>query len=473
MTRARPPLIGSLRLQLIAWYLAFFSLLFVVFGLFLYGVLSKALEKRLDETLSQQAGTTASLFQDELVEMQGDVPKAAREAVSEMRLHGSTVAIFEGDRMVAASAPVPPHAFDAAATEAASRAEPDLLLPLPYFGKSGAHAAVHRMAAEGAPAGPVYFILAVEPLDSIAASLQVVRRVLFFGMPFLLALAGIGGYWLTTRSLAPLSWMAEQSRKITGSNLETRLDIGNAADELTVLATSFNELLSRLDQSFEGMRRFVADASHELRTPISVIRGEADVALSHDRTAGEYKESLAIILDESRRLSRLVDDLLNLARADAGHVKLQVHDFYLNELLADCCRSVQALAAARNIAVECNPGADLQFRGDEELLRRLVMNLLDNAIRYTPPGGTVEAALESGGDRVRIRVSDTGIGIPEEAAPHIFERFYRADKARSRQDGGFGLGLAIVKWIAESHNGAVELSSRNGAGSAFTVTLPR
>jgi two-component system OmpR family sensor kinase len=283
----------------------------------------------------------------------------------------------------------------------------------------------------------------------------------------------VGGYVLSTRSLAPLASMAAQAKTITGHNLETRLDIGEPAEELAALVVAFNELLSRLDQSFESMRRFVADASHELRTPISVIRGEADVALSKDRSPAEYKQSLAIVLDESRRLSRLVDDLLNLARADAGHVKLQVRDFYLNDLLADCCRTVQALAGARNLTVECRPGADLQFRGDEELLRRLVMNLLDNAIRYTPPGGSVEAALESDGDRVRIRVADTGIGIPDEAAPHIFERFYRADKARSRQDGGFGLGLAIVKWIAESHDGAVELSSRNGAGSAFTVTLPR
>ena len=143
------------------------------------------------------------------------------------------------------------------------------------------------------------------------------------------------------------------------------------------------------------MRRFVADASHELRTPIAVIRGEADVALSHDRGAAEYRESLAIVLDESRRLSRLVDDLLNLARADAGRVKLEVHEFYFNELLAECCRSMQTLAAASDIALECRSAGDVQFRGDEALLRRLVINLLDNAIRYTPPGGKVSAALEA------------------------------------------------------------------------------
>jgi heavy metal sensor kinase len=266
--------------------------------------------------------------------------------------------------------------------------------------------------------------------------------------------------------------MAEQARRITGSNLETRIEIDDAAEELAVLVTSFNELLSRLDQSFDTMRRFVADASHELRTPISVIRGEADVALSQERSPAEYRESLAIVLDEACRLSRLVDDLLNLARADAGHVTLQTHDFYLNELLAECCRSVQGLAHTRGLRLECRAGNDLQFTGDEQLLRRLVINLLDNAIRYTPAGGQVTAALEAGPASVQLRVSDTGIGIAPTDAARIFERFYRAGEARSRQDGGFGLGLAIVRWIAESHHGTVECASQLGRGSTFTVTLP-
>jgi heavy metal sensor kinase len=313
----------------------------------------------------------------------------------------------------------------------------------------------------------------VEGLDSIAADLGAVRRALFLALPLLLGLAAAGGYLFASRSLAPLGWMAEQARNITGNNLDTRLAIGDAADELTILAASFNELLSRLDQSFSTMRRFVADASHELRTPVSVIRGEADVALSHDRTPAEYQESLAIVLDESRRLSRLIDDLLNLARADAGHVRLQMQDFYLNDLLAECCRSVQALANRRGISLECRCTEDVTFHGDEELLRRLVVNLLDNAIRYTPAGGSVAASLDANGPDVRIRIADTGVGITPEAAVHVFERFYRADKARSRQDGGFGLGLAIVKVIAESHRGAVDLASRPGAGTTFTVTLPR
>jgi len=267
--------------------------------------------------------------------------------------------------------------------------------------------------------------------------------------------------------------MAEQARRITGSNLEERLEIGPAAEELEVLAASFNELLSRLDKTFDTMRRFVADASHELRTPIAVIRGEADVALAQERSAGEYREILAVILDESRRVSRLVDDLLNLARADAGHVQLQMRDFYLDDLLQDCCRSAQALAKARGVAIQCRAPEDAQFRGDEELLHRLVMNLLDNAIRHTPEGGRVAASLEALDSGMRLRVSDTGSGIAPEALPYLFDRFYRGDRARSRQDGGFGLGLAIVKWIAESHRGAIAVETAPGEGSTFTVTMPR
>ena len=434
---------SSFRARLTALYLAFFSLLFVVFSIFLYGELSRSLVARLDATLASEADTAAVLFPDELHEMNGDEVAAAREVVSELKVHGDFVAIREGSRVLAASPLAPPGPRDRIAT---------------------------RTVESG---GRTYHIEVSTSLDSVDSELAVVRRAIFIALPLILALAGVGGYWLATRSLRPLGWMAEQARSITETNLETRIQIDNAAEELAVLVTSFNELLSRLDQSFDTMRRFVADASHELRTPISVIRGEADVALSQERSAAEYRESLGVVLDEARRLSRLVDDLLNLARADAGHVRLQTHDFYLNELLAECCRSVQGLANTRGLALECCAGSDLQFTGDEQLLRRLVINLLDNAIRYTPSGGKVRAELQPANGSVSLRVSDTGIGIAPGDAARVFERFYRAGEDRSRQNGGFGLGLAIVRWIAESHRGTVDCTSRLGKGSTFTVTLPQ
>jgi heavy metal sensor kinase len=386
-----------------------------------------------------------------------------------MRLHGSLVAILAGNRLLASSTPLAQGQVNFIAARIDNDGAADLAVAVTQVRPNGARAAVHRVAVGGQD----YQIVALQSRDEVVEDLAVFRRVTLLALPLLILLAGFGGYWLAGHNLAPLGWMAEQAHSITHSNLNTRLKIGRAADELAVLAASFNALLSRLDLSFESMRRFVADASHELRTPLSIIRGEADVSLSHERTAAEYRESLAIILDESRRLSRLVDDLLDLARADAGRVKLRCEEFYLNDLLAECCRSAQSLASARGIALECRPAGDAAFRGDEELLRRLVMNLLDNAIRYTPPGGKVWASLEAEDSRFHIRIADTGVGISPEAAAHIFERFYRADTARSRQDGGFGLGLAIVKWIAESHRGEVAVATAPGAGSTFTVGLPR
>jgi two-component system, OmpR family, sensor kinase len=469
MSNPHAPIFSTFRFRLTLWYLGFFSLLFLLFSIVLHSVFFHALETRLDEALSVEANTEAALLQDEFAEENGDILRAASGSIANMRLHGSLVAVLAGKRVLAASASVPQAQVDFIIARAAAAPAQNLAFTLPQAGPNGSRASLYRVAVGGRD----YFVLAVQPLDEVVADLGLLRRVLLISLPLMILLAGIGGYWLARRSLAPLGWMAEQARRITGSNLDARLEIGNAADELATLSASFNELLSRLDLSFETIRRFVADASHELRTPLSIIRGEADVALSHDRSPAEYRETLVTIQDESRRLSRLVDDLLNLARADAGRVRLQVEEFYLNDLIAECCRSAQTLAAARNIGLECRSPGDVPFPGDEELLRRLVMNLLDNAIRYTPPGGRVTAILETSGPHLRIRVADTGIGIAPETAPLVFDRFFRADKARSREHGGFGLGLSIVKWIAESHHGAVDLASTPGAGSTFTVTLPR
>ena len=241
-----------------------------------------------------------------------------------------------------------------------------------------------------------------------------------------------------------------------------------------MLADSFNELLSRLDQSFETMRRFVADASHELRTPLSVIRGEADVALGQERSAGEYQESLAIIQDEARRLTRLIDDLLNLARADAGHVNLRVEEFYLNDLLAECCRAFQAAASAKRIDLQCTCPGDVAFRGDPELIRRLDPEShrqcrSSHAGGRQDPGRARRRPRASCGSRLPILASV----FPPKPRPTFSSGFTAAIQARSRQDGGFGLGLSIVKWIAESHQGAVDFTSKPGAGTTFTVLLHR
>ena len=462
-------MLKSLRLQLAAWYLVFFSLLLLLLCVLLYGTLARSMQRRLDETLVSQAATAAKLLEEELVEMRGDAVGAAADVLGELQPSGQVIAILENAQVLAGGTPAELPQLAVAAETALAIPAPETVVALPGWGEHGARAAARRASYRSR----TFLVLAVEPLDLIAADLEALRRTLAIALPVLILIAGAGGYLLTRRGLAPLGTMAAQAQRITSQNLDARLEIGRAAQELTLLAVSFNELLSRLDQSFDTMRRFVQDASHELRTPLSVIRGEADVALSRERTAAEYRESLATIQQESERLSRLVDDLLNLARADAGRVQLRVEELYLNDLLAECCRFVQPLATAREIELQCRSGEDVPFRGDEGLLRRMVVNLLDNAVRYTPAGGKVSATLEAQGPDVRIRIADTGVGIAPDASERVFERFYRADQSRSRQQDGFGLGLSIVKWIAESHHGQVELTSRPGAGSTFTVHLAR
>jgi heavy metal sensor kinase len=462
-------MIKSFRLQLTAWFLLLFTLLFTAFSIFLYEVLEKALYKRLDEILTSEVSTAAGLFRGELAEFKGDARAAALDAMSEMGIRDVVVAVFEGNKLLASNTPLKGTELLAVVADAAAAEEPEVRTTLPRYGRHGTRAVARKFAIDGRQ----YVLLAAESLHSVKADLGAMRHVLFLALPLIVLIAGAGGFLLATKNLAPLRWMAEQARSITDKNLHNRLEIGAANEELTMLADSFNELLSRLDRSFETMRRFVADASHELRTPLAVIRGEADVALDHDRGPAEYKESLAVIQDEARRLTRLIDDLLNLARADAGHVSLHVEEFYVNDLLAECCRSIQTKAIAKKIDLECRCPEDVAYRGDQELIRRLMLNLIENAIRYTPEGGRVQVKAEDSTHELRIQVADTGIGIPPENATHVFERFYRGDQARSRQNGGFGLGLSIVKWIAESHNGSVELNSEPGLGSTFTVVLHR
>lgn len=437
-------MLNSLRARLTAWYLLFFAALLAAFCVFLYALLARNLYRNLDSVLLGDANTAVNLFEAELAETKGDTAAAAAETFEAMRGEGTLISIFEGSRLLAAS---DPRAARGLAGE-------------------GLRTAVAR-SRSGA-----YRLIAAAPVSSITSQLNELVRLFLIALPIAILIAGTGGYLLAGWSLRPVVTLSKQTARITEKNLDERLEAKGAAAELALLAGSFNELLSRLEQSFETMRRFVADASHELRTPLSVIRGEADVALARPREPEEYRESLEAVRDEARRLSRLVDDLLNLARADAGRRPLNLEEFYLNELVEECCRSLRPLAAHKGIELRCSAAADVPFRGDQELLRRLVLNLADNAIRYTPAGGAVAVAVEAAADRVRIVVSDTGIGIPPESAPHVFERFYRVDAARSRSQGGFGLGLPIAKWIAESHRGTLELSQTSEKGSVFSVSLP-
>jgi two-component system, OmpR family, sensor kinase len=296
-------------------------------------------------------------------------------------------------------------------------------------------------------------------------------------IPLTILLAGVGGYLLARRSLSPVVTMSAQASRIGAENLDARLSAGNPKDELGQLALSFNSLLDRLSASFERQKRFVADASHELRTPVAILCGETEVALGRDgRSEEEYRDALRILSDESKRLKHIVEDLFTLARADAGQYPLSCSDFYLDELAAECTKNVRTLAAAKQIKVSCESNGEAPIRADEALVRRMLLNLLDNAIKYTPAGGAISLRCGAHNGSYELSVQDSGPGIPPELQPRIFERFFRADKARSRREqdgGGAGLGLSISAWIASAHGGKLELTRSDAQGSVFTAILPK
>ncbi len=293
---------------------------------------------------------------------------------------------------------------------------------------------------------------------------------LSFGIPVALLVAGAGGYILARGSLAPVLRMSRKAREIGASNLGERIEVRNPRDELGVLAETINGLLARLEAAFDSQRRFMAEASHELRTPLSILQGEADVTLARaDRPVEEYREALEVVQKTSRKLSQIVEDLFLLSRGDAGNYPVRPGRFYLDETVARCARAMRTLASARGIAIDVEPSPERLVDGDEELIHRLVLNLLDNAVKYTRPGGRVRVRMTVEGGIDRIFVRDEGPGVPENERGRIFERFYRGSETGAGR--GAGLGLAIAKSIAQLHAGDVRLAETSPAGSTFVAEL--
>ena len=321
---------------------------------------------------------------------------------------------------------------------------------------------------------PLGFATVAEPLSVVEEGLSRLRRNFLGGVPLILLLASAGGYFLARKSLASIASMNLQTQRITAERLSSRLDVTNPRDELGQLATTINDLLTRLETSFKEQQRFIADASHELRTPLAVLRGETEVALEKPRTTGEYQESLELIKDEAERLSRIVEDLFILARQPIDTpAALMKEPLSLNDAVSDCARAARVLAIRKGVQLKSEADSSaIVLNGDEELLRRMILNLLDNAVKYTPEGGQVSIRLARQNGHAQITVRDSGIGILPADQPHVFDRFYRVDKARSRALGGAGLGLSIVRWIVDAHEGKIEVESTPGKGSAFTVELP-
>ena len=308
--------------------------------------------------------------------------------------------------------------------------------------------------------------------DDVTDPLGTLLAIMGVAYPVTLALAVLGGIFLSRRALAPVDRVTDLARRISADDLSQRLDLDLPEDEIGRLARTFDEMIARLDEAFRRQRQFTADASHELRTPLTIMKGQLDVALQKERGPEEYRKVLQAVNDEVDRLVNLAGSLLTLTRADARQVPLTLEDVRVADVVAGAVEHLTPTAAGKQIELSAESGNGVAVNADEDLLIQLLLNLLDNAIKYTPEGGAVSVRWDRSAEDVEIRVRDTGNGISQEHIPLIFDRFYRADEARSRVDGGAGRGLAISKWIAEAHGGSLGVESTLGSGSTFTIRLP-
>jgi heavy metal sensor kinase len=316
-----------------------------------------------------------------------------------------------------------------------------------------------------------YSIQVAAPLNEFYEALERFRLILLLFVPVLLIGATVGGYWISRRALHPVDQITTAAESISIRNLSDRLEVPNTADELQRLSETLNKMLARLNSSVQRMSQFTADASHELRSPLSLIRTTAELAAKGGRTSSEYHEDMVQILSEAERTSRLIDSLLLLARADSGEDGLQREPTNLATSVREAVDQACSLAANRDIELTSKILVDpAVVLGDGEALRRLLFILIDNAIKYNTEGGSVQVMLGIADGRAVCTVSDSGIGIAPKDQQHIFDRFWRADKVRG--DGGVGLGLSIARWIVESHQGTIAVSSEVGKGTTFTVRMP-
>lgn len=353
--------------------------------------------------------------------------------------------------------------------------------PLPELPSAHGHAANVRigrtplrvMSSSFVANGHTYTVLAAVAMDDFYSAVGRFRRVLLVFIPLLLAAASVAGYFMSRRAMAPVDQITTAARDINFHNLSARVPVPNSRDELHRLAQTFNAMLDRIEESLKRVTQFTADASHELRTPIALMRTRAELALRRNRSESEYQETIDRLHRELVRTSDLVERLMLLARADSGIDLLRRTRVNLTSIAREALAQLDPLLQTRRLDLDTRiEDKKVWADGDQQLLKQLFVILLDNAIKYTSDSGKVSVALSANSDFAHFTVSDTGIGIEPADLENIFERFYRADKARSRESGGAGLGLAIGRWIAEAHGGRISARSTPGVGSEFSVSLP-
>ncbi len=450
----------SLRVRLALWYLLVIGLVFAVLAVAVYWQVRQSLLDGVDAALRTRAATMLSELDLEGGRVRfrpGDVPRPDTET-----------AVYVFDRagrlvdQIGGSTALP---LVSAAIGPALRggSDYDTLKELRLY-----VAALQDRHGQGQGA-----IEVVRSLDGTQDTLHELLALLVLLAPGLGLVATVGGIFLAGRTLAPIDHIAGTARRIGAGDLHERLGLAPRDDEVGRLAATFDGMLDRLERAFAQQRQFVADASHELRTPLAIARSDLDILRRHPRSIGEHEEFERGLDEELTRLSRIVEDLLTLARADSGEVELESEFVYFDTLVGDVATSLGRLAAAGGITLTIRLEPSVAMVGDPTRLRQLVLNVVGNAVKYTPRGGEVRLNLRTEGAWILLEVADTGIGIAPNDLERIFDRFFRTDKARSRAEGGTGLGLSIARWCAEAHHGHIQAAGTPGRGSIFTITLPR
>jgi heavy metal sensor kinase len=460
----------SIRFRLTAWYAGLLTAVVValaaLFFLHLKGYLERTLAdtqlrraRQIAETLVAKADQTGEAY----VARQVAALYAPERSDRFIRLTGRDGRVF-----YVSGAPND-QSFDPAAVAPAPVASaPEFSRQQPVPGSPALLIGTVRVPAGGGS----YLVEVGTSAAPVEALFRHLLALLGLGIPVVVVLAAAGGYFLVGRALRPVERITRKAAQITQHNLSERLPVALTGDELERLSTALNHMITRLDDAFQNSKRFVADASHELRTPLTVLRGELEVLAQEPTLPADRREQLGSLLEEVERLSKIVERLLVLSRLDAGEAQVEWVKFDLAALAAATAGQMALLAEDREIRLDCETGVPVFVEGDRARIKQVVVNLLDNAIKYTPEGGLARLRVAALDGRAVLEVADTGIGIPPEAQPHVFDRFFRVDPSRWRVPDSAGLGLAIVKSICQAHGGQVEVESEPGKGSAFRLKVP-
>jgi heavy metal sensor kinase len=461
----------SLKFQLVAWYAGVLTGCFVLLAAGTYLALRTSLVGALRENQLRRARQIGELVRLE-VEHRGQA-KIGEEV--EVRyapaLNDRFVRITQGDgaRLYLSSSPAS-QSFDPATLPPAIWPENvESWRQVPLVGGRKILVTAHALQM---PGGERFLIETGAPMDGVRADLRKWLLFLAAMLPLVLAIAVGGGFVLVKRALLPVDRIASTAERLSSENLSERLPVARTGDELERLSLALNRMIERLDSAFEQSRRFVADASHELRTPLTVLKGELESLVQQPQFSSDWRDRVGSALEEVDRLSHIVEGLFAISRLDAGEAASEWVPVNLAELTAATVDQMSLLADDKDIQVTCAAATGVWVEGDRARLKQVVVNLLDNAIKYTPSGGQISLKVSKRDTRATLEVTDNGIGIPAESQSRVFERFFRVDGARSRDRGGAGLGLSIVKSICTAHNGRVEVSSSPGRGSIFRVDLP-